>query len=465
MKIVEKTAVARIFVDLIKADRIVDTGEIGFWHKICAKYALDRDIQVKARTISFAEALQVICNTEDTAMKIELLNDCRAMTVSDGFCSHTEALLMIALTTLLSPESPFEGEVLSMPLTQFDIDTATALYIESDTDHKANDTIQANYRSISKELQLAGFHFVYIPKIIDQYRTTSTPRFKDILSFLAPEMSDASINNTYDRLMGMTTGDFCKDLLCNKCGFTQLRATAPSLLIKIGNSFVGDVKYANYLRLDIDGALLTTIHTFIDSFTEMLRADVIVINNTTDGGNQFLFHSFHKQLLEIFLVRSDVRSRIVIDLCKEEISLPDIDAKVTGLHRREKALYVLLLCQGSEGLNFKQPTSAAERAKYERRMKQIQHRYNAIYQAFGGNLNTVSDLSVPEIRRPIISCIRSSLRSLQSLYNPQDYSISNGPSGHISVHIEPDLVFVQSLDSPTPLPLRDSPLYRTLTAL
>ena len=207
----DKVAIARIFADLIKADRIVDTGEMECWRNICKKYAIDKDVRIEARDVSFAEALNVICDSGVQGLKEDLLGDCRAMTVSDGFCAHSEALLMIALTTMLESEQPFRGGVISIPRANFNIDIATALYIENEYDPETNEAIRTHYRSIFKEFQLAGFHFVYIPKIIDHYQNTDPILFKDILSFLAPAMSETGLDNTYKSLMKMTTGIFCKD--------------------------------------------------------------------------------------------------------------------------------------------------------------------------------------------------------------------------------------------------------------
>lgn len=187
MRAAEKIAVSRIFADLIKADRIVDTGEMECWRIICNKYAIDRDVRIEAREVSFADALNVICNSGVQGLKEDLLGDCREMTVSDGFCAHSEALLMIALTTMLESEQPFRGEVISIPKANFNIDIATALYIENEFDPETNESIRAHYRSIFKEFQLAGFHFVYIPKIIDHYRNTDSTLFKDILSIILPQ--------------------------------------------------------------------------------------------------------------------------------------------------------------------------------------------------------------------------------------------------------------------------------------
>ena len=349
---VHKIAIARIFADLIKADRIIDTGEMECWERVCAKYAIDKEIETEAQYVSFSDALESICNSGVQGLKEDLLGDCRSMTVSDGFCAHSEALIMIALILMLDSEQPFRVETFSIPKASFNIDIATSLYIESDYDTATNEAIRENYRSLFKEFQLAGFHFVYPPKIIEHYQDTDPKLLRKILSFLAPSMSESGIENAYKSLMNMTTGVFCKDLLCNKCGITDLRNTYPSLLIKIGNSFVGEDAYANYLKIEVDEDILSTVQSFIDRFCEMLSSDFYVVNTSEERDSQFHFHGFYKQLLDIFLIRKNIRSHIVIDPYKEEIFFPDVDAKATGLHRRERALYALLLCSGAEGLNF-----------------------------------------------------------------------------------------------------------------
>ncbi len=455
-----KVAIARIFSDLIKADRIVDVAEMECWRNICDKYDIDRDVRIEARDMSFADALNVICNSGVKALGEDLLCDCRSMTVSDGFCAHSEALLMIVLETVLDSGQPCRGEVISIPRANFNIDMATALYIENEYDPQTNEAILTHYRSIFKELQLAGFHFVYIPEIIDHYRNTDPRLIRDILSFLAPSMSDAGLDNTYRSLMKMTTGIFCMDLLCNKCGITELRNTMPSLMIKIGNSFVGETQYANYLKIDVDEDILATVRSFVDSFSEMLSSDVFVVNTSEERDNQFHFHGFYKQLLDIFLVRRNIRSAIHLNPYKEEILFPDIDSKATGLHRRERALYALLLCQGRDGINFSLPESASGLERYNRKMKRIQQRYSAIYEMFGGGKESVPDIGVPEIRRPMFSCLRRSIRNLQALYNPEDYNITKSSDGSFSVHIEPELVFVNELGSDEPVPLLKSAMYR-----
>ncbi len=455
-----KVAIARIFADLIKADRIIDTGEMECWKRVCAKYSIDKDIETEAQGVSFADALNDICNSGVQGLKEDLLGDCRSMTVSDGFCAHSEALLMIALILMLDASQPFRVDVYSIPRASFNIDIATSLYVESEFDAATNDAIRVNYRSLFKEFQLAGFHFVYPPKIIEHYQDTDPSLFHQILSFLAPSMSEPGIENAYKSLMKMTTAVFCKDLLCNKCGISDLRDTYPSLLIKIGNSFVGEDSYANYLKIEVDEDILTTVQSFVDRFCSMLSGDVHVVNTSEERDSQFHFHGFYKLLLDIFLIRKNIRSHILIDPYKEEILFPDVDAKAGGLHRRERALYALLLCSGKEGLNFNLPKSADGLDKYKTRIESIQAKYCTIYSMFGGDSETAPDLSIPEIRRPIFSCLKRSLKSIPSLYNPEDYNVMKNRDGIFSVNIDDDMVYVTELDSSEPVPLKDSKLFK-----
>lgn len=455
-----KIAVARIFADLIKADRIIDTGEMECWNRVCAKYSIDKEVETDAQYVSFSDALESICNSGVQGLKEDLLSDCRSMTVSDGFCAHSEALILIALILMLDSYQPFRVETFSIPKASFNIDIATSLYIESDYDAATNEAIRVNYRSLFKEFQLAGFHFVYPPKIIEHYQDTDPKLFHQILSFLAPSMSESGIENAYKSLMKMTTGVFCKDLLCNKCGITDLRNTYPSLLIKIGNSFVGEDAYANYLKIEVDEDILSTVQSFIDRFCEMLSSNVYVVNTSEERDSQFHFHGFYKQLLDIFLIRKNIRSHILIDPYKEEIFFPDVDAKANGLHRRERALYTLLLCCGKDGINFNQPKSTDVLAKYMKRMEKIQTRYSIIYSLFGGTADTAPDLSIPEIRRPIFSCLKRSLKNIPSLYNPEDYNLTKNRDGVFSVNIDDNMVLVTELDSAEPIPLTNSKLFK-----
>lgn len=459
----ERIASARIFTDLIKADRIIDEGEMECWKNLCSedKYNIDSEIACEAQKISLADAISRIINSKSRELKRDLLGDCRRMTVSDGFCANSEALIMIALMMTLGADDDSPAvELYSIRKADFNVDIATAVYIENSYDDEINDAISANYRLLFKELQLAGFHFVYLPKIIDHYRETDSNLFKGILSFLAPEMDDKAIERAYGSLVGMTTADFCKDLLVNRCGIEALRDTYPSLLIKIGNSFVGETPFANYLKIEVGEDIVAAVQEFVDRFCDMLSSDVYVVNSSEERDSQFHFHGFYKQLLDIFLKMKNVRSKIVIDPYKQEINLPDINNKLDKISRREKALYTLFLCRGNRGLDFRRPTGKSALAKYNQRMERIQRQYAEIYSMFGGDFRSAPDIIDGASRRPMVWRICESIKSHNELYNLNDYKITSIVRGCFKVDIDPSMVYVTDLHSGRPVPLEESDLYR-----
>jgi hypothetical protein len=259
----------------------------------------------------------------------------------------------------------------------------------------------------------------------------------------------------------MTTTSFCKDILCNKLGITSLRTSSPSLLIKIGESYVEDNIYSNYLKVEVEADIVATLQKILDDFMSMMSSDVITISKAEEKENQFLYHGFYKQLLDIFMMRKNVRSKLIINPYKEEISFPDIDGKLEKLHRREKALYVLLLITTFEGgINFNPPTTAKQLARYNARMAVLQERYQKIYELFGGD--KAPDLSQPEIRRPIISCLKRSLGLLKEmLYNSEDYMITKDEYGNLRVELEEDLQYIYSSNGIIRLP--ESETFKRIT--
>lgn len=462
MKKIERISISRILFDFIKADRIIDAGEMNQYATLKEHYAISKEDEIAATRMTFADAVNVLSKSEK-GLIMDFVGDCSDMTLSDGFCDRSEALLLLALRCKLTSDYD-DVEILSIPKSLFNITASSILYVESRTEPEINKIIIENYRSLYKECQLAGFNFIYIPKVIEHYKNTDRELTNQIISFLAPSFSDEGVNTVVDGLFSMTTTSFCKDILCNKLGITSLRSTSPSLLIKIGESYVGDNIFSNYFKIEIDAEIVITLQRMLDDFLSMISADIITISKAEEKKNQFLYHGFYKQLLDIFMMRKNVRSRVVINPYTEEISFPDIDSKLEKLHRREKALYILILILTYEGgVNFNPPTSGKQLERYYAKMNAIQERYQIIYELFGGEKDKAPDLIQPEIRRPIISCLKKSLNLLKdTLYNSEDYMITKDEFGNLRVGLEQDLQYIHSGINGI-IRLADSDIFKKIT--
>lgn len=438
MKIVERIALIRVLSDLILADRVIDAGEMEYYAALKAEFRLSRDEEVEARQYTLAQALEVLSEADDE-LKADVIARCRRLSVSDGFCDRTEALHITAFERVFAAE----GAVYSFPKHLFNIPDACLLYIESDPDDEVDNFISSHYRQIFSELRLAGFEFIYIPHIIDHYRHSDITLVDRIVSFVAPKLTQEGRKASIERLLDMDTAEFTKDILCNKLGMSQLRGTAPSLLLKIGASYVGDEIWSNYLKIDIDEAdVVGVVRRLIDDFSAMLYSDVAIVSSDREHANQFLYSGFYKLLLDTHLLRRNVRSRIYVDPYKGKVYFPDIDVS-PKLHRREKALYTLMLQRSlsGRGVNFTPPSNACEMTNFNKRMASLQKDYSRIYAAFGGDSDKAPDLTDSDLRRPMLSLINKQISMLKDvLHNADDYLISKDADGNYFVHIDSELV-------------------------
>lgn len=444
MKKEEKIAICRIFTDLIKADNIIDSGEMQQYAMLRERYGLCKEEEIASANITFADAVNTLSESEK-GLRMDFFGDCADMTISDGFCARTEALLLIALRNKLLNEED-DVQIFSIPKPLFNITTASVLYVESREETAINDIIRKEHRTLYKECQLAGFSFIYIPKVIEHYKNTDRKLTSQIISFLAPSFSEESANTVIDGLLSMTTSSFCKDILCNKLGISALRETDPSLLVIIGESYVGDRIFANYLKMEINTNIVGAVQKLIDTFMSLINVDIIPVSTAEEKKKQFLYYGFYKQLLDIFLVRKSVRSRLVIHPYKEEIYFPDVDKKLEKLHRREKALYVLLLIISKEGgVNFLAPKTAKQLATHKKKIERIQERYQLVYELFGGEKGKAPNLGQAEIRRPIMSCLKKSLSHLDgTLYNVADYMLTKDEYGNIRIGLETEIQYIHN---------------------
>jgi len=130
-----------------------------------------------------------------------------------------------------------------------------------------------------------------------------------------------------------------------------------------------------------------------------------------------------------------------VDTYTGDITLPEIGIKLDGLHRREKALYALILLESrTGGINFVQPSDAKHLKKYNHRMAVLQMKYAIIYSQFGGEKDKAPILEVAQTRLPMLSVIKREFRRYSELLNqPDDYLVQRNIFGNYCVKIPPEL--------------------------
>ncbi len=460
MKRNEKIAIIRTMSDLIMADTVIDAGEMDFYSALRDDFRFSPREEAEARSMPLAVAVATLKKSSD-AMRSDIIGRCRSLALSDGYCARAEALLLTAINLSFENEAANSTEVISVPCAQANIPTSCVVFIESAGETEIGHTVGAQYRQIASEFRLGGFEFVYVPRIISHYRASDCALVRRIVNFILPGLSVEGCDAVIDKLLNMTTAEFTKDILCNKLGMTMLRSTAPAMILTIGTSHVNDTLYSNYLKVNLPANVIEFVRNFIDRFTSMLSSDFLLVGNNKENLQRFIYTGFHKLLLDTHLMRRNVRSRIFINPYKEEIYFPDIDVRLEGLHRREKALYTLLLAMSVHGgVNFSAPRSAKEMDTYRQRMACLQQTYAAIYGMFGGEREKAPSLEQPELRRPMLSLIKRRILQIgEKLYNPADYLPLKSADGNLVVHLEPELVFIRDYKSGLNIELSKSPKF------
>lgn len=436
----ERIAIARIFRDLINADSVIAAEEMEYYDSITDRYALHSTDEAAAIGMTLAEAV-MIASKMSALSRRRLLDACKEMTVSDGFCDRTEALVMMGLLYCVSENHVDYATMISVPKQTLSIEESTALYVESRHDESLNNEIVKDYRSIHRELLSVGFEFIYVPYVINHYKETQDDLFKKVLRYISPKRDESEIETLMQSLRQITTAEFVQDVLCNKLGMASLCNASPSLLIKISENYIKGTVFSNYLRIEIDRGFKDLIIDFVDVFASMQHDASCKVFYPKEEKGQFLYHGFYKQLLDIYVTRTNVRSRVILDFLNGEILLPDINSAIRGMHRKEKAFYALVMLEGHKShICFNLPRTQQDLIQFETMIRELQHKYGVIYEKFGGRREDAPNIGNPEIRSPILSKIKKCINAIgNDLYHLKDYHISKDEQGGLTITLPSDL--------------------------
>lgn len=477
----ERIAFARIISDLIEADFIVEEDEMTSLDEIIDrkdsldnKYKKNSDLKIsmsmlsEAKTKTFAEAVTILQNIRDEKRRKIIMDRLCKTSLSDGNCVPLEALQIMAVKYALERN----GQVFSIPAGSSYIENMKVLYIENQNNTETDTYIRSHYRAISNEFRLAGFDFVYIPQIVEDYKAIRGEYLQKVITYMMPLISESKVERIQRGLCSMTTSQFSHDLLYKKMGINMLNSK-PAFLIKIGESAVADRSgvddmernvYSNYLLVPIDNivglkgdsseTILARVSILMDMYRSMVSGNIIV--ETHPASSKFLYYGFHRALFDLIAYGKDRTDyKLVINLNNREnpVVLRPIDEQPElmvnneqdlpiNLYAQPRTLYILMVYMSlfSDGLDWKgYPTNNTIR-------QDILKKYNAIYRIIGKG-NTSSDYR----EKSHVSQIKTPLKSYESIVTNINLfipaKIATGTGQYYRVPVSPDLVYV--IEGPT----------------
>lgn len=319
----QRTAMARIISDMIKADNIIEESEIKDMKKLMSEYAITHNEMSEARKIRFTDAVNTL---KELPMKERqaFFDHIYSIALSDNVCVPREALLLIALQYCLietdrktdSCKPLPKPYLISCPTGEASFNDQYMVYLESAYDEERNAELMQHFRLLVTITRLCGFNFIYIPKMVEEFRGMNEQYVKDVISYMAPNLEESFIQQVYARLCDLTTIDFFRNVLYERLQVKALHNTPPSLLINIGTSVVpycsagGSIQYyTEFLCIPISSSILT----LVDDILGFYQSKVSIRQSITisDSKGQFKYFGFYKALFDFLVAPPPVAPDLV----------------------------------------------------------------------------------------------------------------------------------------------------------
>ena len=413
----QKIAFARIISDLIEADFIVEESEMDFFEDIISKNGLNisESMLVEAKKMDLAKAVSILKEL-DLERREQIIDCLKDLALSDGTCVPLEAIQIFALEQAME----HDAYIYSVPSKDIGIGNMKVIYIENDNDTKIAKEIESNYRSISNEFALAGFDFVHIPFVVNDYKRMSLDYLRKVVKYMIPSIPPEKVDAICNDLQSMTTSRFCRDLLYKKISIPLLDVS-PSLLIKISESAIIDqydvedaerTDYANFLRIELKGDVLSEIRGLIDSYHKMINCAITV--NSMPKNQKFMYYGFHRSLFDLIAYgREQKEYFLVIDITKHQAQVyfepidGDGERIPIKLNPQETALFVMIVKKSFMGKGLDWREQVPDKVK-----KEILIEYNKVY-SHKGKGNTTREYK----DRTQVHHIKNRIRSNQCIAN------------------------------------------------
>ncbi len=322
----QRTAIARIISDMIKADNIIEETEIRDMKMLMEKYSITQQEMRDARKIRFSDAVKTIRDRHEGLSKDiqkEFFENIYKIALSDNICVPREVLLLVALQYCLFENAEdtdggntLEPYLFSCPTGESSFNDQYMVYLESTYDEERNAELMQHFRLLVTITRLCGFNFIYIPKMVEEFRGMKKQYVKDVIKYMEPNREDSFIQDVYDRLCKMTTVEFCRNVLFERLQVRALHNTPPSLLINIGTSVVpycsagGSVQYyTEFLCIPISSSILTLVDDILGFYQSKVSIRQSITINDSKG--QFKYFGFYKALFDFLVAPPPVAPDIV----------------------------------------------------------------------------------------------------------------------------------------------------------
>ncbi len=435
----QKIALSRVLYDLIEADSFIKEKEMDFFENLVSKKELNisETMLLEARKMNLAKAVSILKELNENR-RLQIIKCLKELALSDGTCVPLEAILIFALEQSMKHNAC----IYSIPAKDLGIDNMEVIYIENDAKTEIAKAIEVNYRYISNEFLLAGFDFVYIPYLINDFKRMTNNYLEKVVKYMIPSIPKENVERICSDLQSMTTSRFCRDLLYKKKDIPLLNIS-PSLLIKIGeSSVIGQYSQAgaertymaNFLRIELTEDIQAEIQRLIESYHSMINSPIVVISMPKN--RKFSYSGFHRSLFDLVAYEKEERDyRLCFDISghKGSVYFEPVDGigeriAVEKLHPQQIALFVMIAKKSISGPGLDWREKIPEDQKKERR--KLLTEYNKIYSRIGKGKTTCDYKDSVQVSR-----LKKVIKAIKNVANKNMFEPKNKKEGAYSYYL------------------------------
>lgn len=299
----QKIAIAKVIREMIKADSLIDESEIRDMKELLTFYSISREHMAGAKGIRFADAINILKDLTKKERE-QFYKKISSISLSDGVCLSSEAMLLIALRACLLTNNEIEPLIVSFPTSEASFIDKYIIYIENKYDNKVNEEIKNNHRLLTSLTKLYGFNFIYMPDVSEEFKEMKPDYLKSVIEFISPNFTEKDIERTYQRLCNLTTTKFYDEVITNRLKLNLCKKDIPFLILNVGTSTLqddkGGIKFStDFLCIPITNGIINLIDEFINYYQSIVSIKHTLTVNGTRG--RFKYFGFYKALFDFII--------------------------------------------------------------------------------------------------------------------------------------------------------------------
>jgi len=411
-----KKCVFRVLTDLIKSDNVISASEMDALQDICNSMGIDDEIKAESCGCTLASAASYIASMTEKNREqvVRMMEDC---SLKDGECCRAEALLISAIDIV----NAGKGFVSSMEFNNRPILSTQILYVDSTYNPRKNE-LDRDFDNLNRIVGMSGFELIYIPRIASEFKEfKSTEDLRRLLSLVNPALSDSDVSNKVSSIQDMDSRYFYLHVLNDKLDM-KLHIDSPVWMVRLPNSVVNGIGYANFLCIHVDlEDICGQLVRFTDSLNRRQAPYAVTVNTRSDKAKDFLYGGFHKALLDVMAMKKTEKTELWVYV--RGGNAPSLEGRnsekkytvafVKGenvhpiyINGREAAFYLLLLLGSAGprgGVDFEYRSKAATQVLLE----QFEEAYRLV-----SDRENAPDITVSSNFRPIKTNVIKALEAL-----------------------------------------------------